>query len=92
MERRSFLGALTAASLGVVARGLSQLNLRERKTPRKLLASLSGQASKMSEFPPELNIILVHAAWADGSCWRNVILPLDGAVFGSSARRSRSRP
>ncbi len=21
-------------------------------------------------------IVLVHGAWADGSCWRNVILPL----------------
>ncbi len=22
------------------------------------------------------NIVLVHGAWADGSCWQNVILPL----------------
>lgn len=29
-----------------------------------------------SEFPPNSTIILVHAAWADGSCWTNVILPL----------------
>jgi pimeloyl-ACP methyl ester carboxylesterase len=29
-----------------------------------------------SEFPPISTIILVHAAWADGSCWSNVILPL----------------
>lgn len=29
-----------------------------------------------SEFPPNSTIILVHAAWADGSCWSNVILPL----------------
>ena len=29
-----------------------------------------------SEFAPNSTIILVHAAWADGSCWRNVILPL----------------
>ena len=21
-------------------------------------------------------VVLVHGAWADGSCWRNVILPL----------------
>src|SRR5271168_5510716 len=29
-----------------------------------------------SEFPPNATVILVHAAWADGSCWSNVILPL----------------
>ena len=29
-----------------------------------------------SEFPPNSTIILVHAAWADGSCWSNVIVPL----------------
>ena len=29
-----------------------------------------------SEFPPEATTILVHAAWADGFCWSNVILPL----------------
>ena len=22
------------------------------------------------------NVVLVHGAWADGSCWTNVILPL----------------
>ena len=30
----------------------------------------------MSEHPQKPAIILVHGAWADGSCWRNVILPL----------------
>lgn len=29
-----------------------------------------------NEFPPNSTIILVHAAWADGSCWSSVILPL----------------
>ena len=29
-----------------------------------------------SEFPPNSTVIMVHAAWADGSCWSNVILPL----------------
>jgi pimeloyl-ACP methyl ester carboxylesterase len=29
-----------------------------------------------SEFPPNSTVILVHAAWADGSCWSNVVLPL----------------
>jgi pimeloyl-ACP methyl ester carboxylesterase len=28
------------------------------------------------EFPQDSTIVLVHGAWADGSCWRNVILPL----------------
>jgi len=30
----------------------------------------------MNAFPEHAAIILVHGAWADGSCWRNVILPL----------------
>jgi pimeloyl-ACP methyl ester carboxylesterase len=29
-----------------------------------------------SEFPTNSTTILVHAAWADGSCWSNVIVPL----------------
>ena len=29
-----------------------------------------------SEFPSSSTTILVHAAWADGSCWTSVILPL----------------
>jgi pimeloyl-ACP methyl ester carboxylesterase len=31
----------------------------------------------MSTFPDNAAIILVHGAWADGSCWSNVILPLE---------------
>ena len=30
----------------------------------------------MNAFPRDSAIILVHGAWADGSCWRNVIVPL----------------
>ncbi len=30
----------------------------------------------MSRFAPNSTIVLVHGAWADGSCWQNVILPL----------------
>ena len=30
----------------------------------------------MNSFPPNATIVLVHGAWADGSCWSNVILPL----------------
>jgi pimeloyl-ACP methyl ester carboxylesterase len=32
----------------------------------------------MSSFPQNSTIVLVHGAWADGSCWSNVILPLQG--------------
>jgi pimeloyl-ACP methyl ester carboxylesterase len=35
-----------------------------------------GQASKTSQFPQNSTIVLVHGAWADGSCWGNIILPL----------------
>jgi pimeloyl-ACP methyl ester carboxylesterase len=30
----------------------------------------------MSSFVENATIVLVHGAWADGSCWQNVILPL----------------
>ena len=30
----------------------------------------------MSPFPQNSTIVLVHGAWADGSCWANIILPL----------------
>ena len=30
----------------------------------------------MNGFPQNSTIVLVHGAWADGSCWSNVILPL----------------
>jgi pimeloyl-ACP methyl ester carboxylesterase len=30
----------------------------------------------MSTFPENSAVVLVHGAWADGSCWSNVILPL----------------
>ena len=29
-----------------------------------------------TEFPPNSAAVLVHAAWADGSCWTNIIRPL----------------
>ena len=72
MERRRFLGAVTAASLGVAVEG-SLAEFLEAKN----VASLPGQASKSPEFPENSAIVLVHAAWADGSCWSNVILPLE---------------
>src|ERR1700743_1478074 len=30
----------------------------------------------MSAFAQNATIVLTHGAWADGSCWRDVILPL----------------
>ena len=31
----------------------------------------------MNSFPQNSAIVLVHGAWADGSCWKDVILPLE---------------
>jgi len=31
----------------------------------------------MKSFPQDSTIVLVHGAWADGSCWGDVILPLE---------------
>jgi pimeloyl-ACP methyl ester carboxylesterase len=74
MERRRFLGALTAASLGVALDGSLTQSARAQNTAH---AAATSQASKTGGFPPNSTIILVHGAWADGSCWRNVILPLE---------------
>jgi pimeloyl-ACP methyl ester carboxylesterase len=30
----------------------------------------------MNSFPQNATVVLVHGAWADGSCWHKVILPL----------------
>ena len=72
MERRRFLGVLTAASLGVALDGsLAQFARAQNTAP----AAATSQASRTGGFPPNSTIVLVHGAWADGSCWRNVILP-----------------
>jgi pimeloyl-ACP methyl ester carboxylesterase len=76
MERRSFLGALTATSLGVLLEG-SFSEIAQAQNTTQAAASSHAQASAASEFPQNSTIILVHAAWADGSCWSNVIVPLE---------------
>jgi pimeloyl-ACP methyl ester carboxylesterase len=74
MERRKFLGALTGASLGVAFNGVVTKFARAQSAAQ---VATKSHASKMGEFPQNSTVILVHGAWADGSCWRNVILPLE---------------
>jgi pimeloyl-ACP methyl ester carboxylesterase len=76
MERRNFLGALTAASLGVALDSSFTEFARAQSTAQNV-AGLPGQAARMGEFPQDSTVILVHGAWADGSCWSNIILPLE---------------
>ena len=76
MERRSFLAALTAASLGVAFEGSFSESSLAQHTARGVVGS-SEQESTKNEFPHDTSIVLVHGAWADGSCWKNVILPLE---------------
>lgn len=74
MERRKFLGALTAASLGIAFEGpLTEFALAENTGEGEQAAKSSPKAT---EFPQDSTIVLVHAAWADGSCWANVVVPL----------------
>jgi pimeloyl-ACP methyl ester carboxylesterase len=35
----------------------------------------------MNSFPRNSAIVLVHGAWADGSCWKDVVLPLERNGF-----------
>jgi pimeloyl-ACP methyl ester carboxylesterase len=76
MERRRFLGALTAASLGVALDGSFAEFARGQNTA-PVAARLPGRAAEMGEIPPNSTVILVHAAWADGYCWSNIVLPLE---------------
>jgi pimeloyl-ACP methyl ester carboxylesterase len=72
MERRGFLAVLTAASLGIALEGPFAKLAKAESTSSSLR-----EAVGKNEFPPDSTIVLVHGAWADGSCWRNVILPLE---------------
>jgi pimeloyl-ACP methyl ester carboxylesterase len=72
MERRGFLGLLTAASLGAILEGPFAEFAQARNAPEN-----KALGTKTGEFPQDSTIVLVHGAWADGSCWSNVILPLE---------------
>jgi pimeloyl-ACP methyl ester carboxylesterase len=76
MERRGFLRALTVASLGAALKDAFPESARAQNAA-PAVASSPGQPAKLGEFPQNSIIILVHAAWADGSCWSNIILPLE---------------
>lgn len=76
MERRKFLGALAGTSLGVLLNG-SFSEFAQAQNTAQAAAGSYGQASLTRAFPPNSTIIMVHGAWADGSCWRNIILPLE---------------
>jgi pimeloyl-ACP methyl ester carboxylesterase len=62
MDRRTAIGTLTAASLGVLSAG---------SVVDRLLAQNAATT-----------VVLVHGAWADGSNWQNVILPLERHGLG----------
>jgi pimeloyl-ACP methyl ester carboxylesterase len=76
MERRRFLGAVTAASLGV-ALEVTFTEFGRAQSAARAKAGASERAAKKSEFPENSTIVLVHAAWADGTCWSNIVLPLE---------------
>ncbi|MGA7853167.1 MAG: alpha/beta hydrolase [Candidatus Acidiferrales bacterium] len=76
MERRSCLGALTAASSGIPLEG-ALAELARAQSPAQSTASSPGRAAKKTEFPENSTIVLVHAAWADGYCWSNIVVPLE---------------
>jgi pimeloyl-ACP methyl ester carboxylesterase len=76
MERRKFLGALAATSLGAALNG-SLVKFAQAQDAAQATANLQDSKTKAGGFPQNASIVLVHGAWADGSCWRNVILPLE---------------
>jgi len=76
MERRRFLGALSATSISVALQG-SLKGAERTQNDAQVGASSTGKVTKSGEFPDKSTIVLVHAAWADGSCWSNIIRPLE---------------
>lgn len=74
MERRSFVRALAATSLGSLLQGsLGSLAQGQKTAPNTAVRLDSGAR----EFPAGSAVVLVHGAWADGSCWSNVVRPLE---------------
>jgi pimeloyl-ACP methyl ester carboxylesterase len=76
MERRSFLGALTIAPLGVVLES-SFTEFARTQNSAPVHASSPKRPAQTGEFPENSTIVLVHAAWADGYCWSNIVPPLE---------------
>lgn len=76
MQRRKFLGGFAAASLGLVSAGPASKVARAYNKPQAS-ADSSVHTTGMRRFAENSTIVLVHGAWADGSCWRNVIRPLE---------------
>jgi len=76
MERRTFLHTLTGASLGALLKGSLPGSARAENIAEARVGS-AGPTSVAGQFPENSAILLVHGAWADGSCWRNIILPLE---------------
>ena len=76
MERRRFLGALSATSISVALQG-SLKGAERTQNDAQGGPSSTGKVTKSGEFPDKSTIVLVHAAWADGSCWSNIIGPLE---------------
>jgi pimeloyl-ACP methyl ester carboxylesterase len=73
MMRRSFLRAVSAASLSLAW----EASLEETAYGEDfLMPAPEGLGSDAQEFAANAAIVLAHGAWADGSCWDNVILPL----------------
>lgn len=70
-----FLGALPATSLGAVSERPFAEFARAQNTP-PAGASSPGKSAQGSQFPENSIVVLVHAAWADGYCWKSVLLPL----------------
>ena len=73
MQRRSFVRGLTAASLGSLVKGGAGSSLLAQSAA----AAGGGSHRASGRFPENSTIVLVHGAWADGSCWSNLVLPLE---------------
>lgn len=52
--------------------------MNESRRSESLMSGSSASCAAKTSSLINATVILVHGAWADGSCWTNVILPLQG--------------
>jgi pimeloyl-ACP methyl ester carboxylesterase len=73
VERRTLLGGIAAAS----GTALSSALLSRRAVAQPAHAKKAQTLSQNSTSQNSTSVVLTHGAWADGSSWAKVILPLE---------------
>jgi pimeloyl-ACP methyl ester carboxylesterase len=65
-----------------MSRGIALVIINSRT---RILAMLSASSERISDMTAQLNIVLVHGAWADGSSWSAVVQQLQSDGYNVTA-------